>query len=157
MGDYAAETSSGYGVLPMPKFDSQQKDYKTFVHQGMTLFGIPTDAQDAEMSCAVISSMAYDSQEIVIIPHYETLLKTRYVKDSTSGYMIDIIYNGIWMNFDTLYNEALGETITKKDTMPTFIFRFMKEGQFPNISGWWAEQGDGLESRLDGLLASLSE
>lgn len=157
LSTYASGMTTKYGVLPVPKYDSNQENYRTFVQQGMTFFGIPVDAHNSEMSCAVISSLGYDSHEIVIIPHYETLLKTRYVKDSTSGYMIDIIYNGIWMNFDSVYTEALGDSLTKSEAMPTYIYRLMKAGEPPNIAGWWEEQGEGLQTRLDNLISSVSE
>jgi len=150
----SADMSTTYGVLPVPKFDAAQEHYYTNVQQSMSLWGVPVDVKNKEASVAVLTSLGYDSNRLVIEPHYERLLKVRYVKDSTSGYMIDLIYNGIWMNFDTLYNETLGTSVTAsaRVTMPAYVFRTMSKGEKTNITRWWAENQTGLNDRLTALL-----
>ncbi len=146
-----------YGVLPVPKLDHDQDEYRTNVQQSMSLWGIPKDAKDPTMSAAVLTSLGSDSRDIVIEPHYYKLLRTRYVKDSTSGYMIDLIYNGIYMNFDTLFNEALGESVSASDrpSMPAFIFRCMGRDTTPNMEGWWSTYSEGLQKRLLDICSAL--
>ena len=82
----SADMRDSYGVLPTPKYNEEQKEYGTQLHS-CALWSIPIDAKDPDMSAAVMTSMAYDSHEIVIEPHFERLLKTRYVKDSESKFM----------------------------------------------------------------------
>ena len=112
------------------------------------------DANDPDMSTAVMTSMGYDSHEVVLEPHFEKLLKTRYVKDSESGYMIDTIYYNIYMNFDSIYNEVLqpGEGVSNKSVMPMFLFGGIANGTFGSATAWWSSNRTGLEQELEKLL-----
>lgn len=145
--------SATYGVLPVPKYSTDQQEYRTNAQQSISLWRVPVDVVSSEISTAVLTHLGYDSHRLVIEAHYEQLLKVRYVKDSTSGYMIDLIYNSIWMNFDMLYNEALGESVSgaARKTLPAFIFRTMAEGEPSNIARWWVDNS-GLTGRLTTLL-----
>ncbi len=146
-----------YGVLPMPKYDKAQENYRTYVQQSMSLWGIPTDVADKDMSSAVLTSLGYDSRETVVEVHYEKVLKLRYVKDSTSGYMIDLIYNSIFMNFDSIFNESLAQDVSKQYrlNMPVYVLRNMEselQSGKTNIQAWWDGNQSGLESRLNSIL-----
>lgn len=164
LGDLAQLSSmdTAYGVLPMPKYDKEQENYRTYVQQSMSLWCIPIDAVDKDMSSAVMTSMGFDSKEMVIETHYETVLKVRYVKDSTSGYMIDLIYNGIYMNFDTIFNESLAESVSRpyRVNMPVYLLRNMEsdlqQGK-PNVQAWWVSNQSGVEARLNGILDGFFE
>lgn len=146
-----------YGVLPMPKYDKNQQNYNTYVQQSMSLWCIPLDATDKDMSSAVMTSMGYDSREMVIETHYETVLKVRYVKDTTSGYMIDLIYNGIWMNFDTIFNESLAQSVssTYRENMPVYILRTMSKTSAPNAVAWWQTNESSVTTYLNNILDSF--
>ena len=152
-----ASMKSTYGVLPMPKYDKAQENYGTYLFNSMSLWGIPVDSKDMDMSSAVLTSMGYDSRELVIETHYETLLKTRYVKDSTSGFMIDIIYNNVYMNFDSMFNEALAASTSGADRLntPVMILRrsntTTNTGKF-NAQAWWASNEIGYTERFNNLV-----
>lgn len=152
----AADMKDSYGVLPTPKYNEEQKEYGTQLHS-CALWSIPVDAEDPDMSAAVMTSMAYDSHEIVLEPHFETLLKTRYVKDSESGYMIDTIYYNMYMNFDSIYNEVLhpGSTFSDKNVMPMFIFGAFVNGNAGSANAWWDANRQNLQSELEGILTSF--
>ena len=145
-----------FGVLPSPKYDESQKEYGTQLHS-CALWCIPMDAKDPEMSAAVMTSMAYDSHEIVIEPHFERLLKTRYVKDSESGYMIDTIYYNMFMNFDSIYNEVFypGSGFSDKNVMPMFIFGAFANGNSGSASSWWIQNRDNLQTELEFVISSF--
>ena len=145
--------TDGFGVLPMPKYDEAQTNYYTQLH-GCELWSIPIDANDPEMSAAVMTSMGYDSHEVVLEPHFEKLLKTRYVKDSESGYMIDTIYYNIYMNFDSIYNEVLqpGSEISDKAQMPMFLFGAIANGSSGSATMWWDSNESGLKGELKKIL-----
>ena len=151
--DYATNMTDGYGVLPMPKYNEAQENYYTQLH-ACELWGIPIDCPDPEMSAAVMTSMGYDSHEVVLVPHFEKLLKTRYVKDSESGYMIDTIYYNIYMNFDSIYNEVLqpGAGFSDKSVMPMFMFGTIARGEQGSVSSWWTANQDGLKRELNSIL-----
>ena len=101
---------------------------------------------------AVMTSMGYDSSKTVIETYYEVLLKTRYVRDSESGYMIDLIYNSISLDFDNIYNEAMGYDLTKKETMPVYIFRMFAYNKENNVSSWWIKNSEPLTTTFNNLV-----
>ena len=141
-----------YGVLPVPKYDKAQENYYTKVWYDVSLWSIPKDAKNGEMSSAVMTSMAYDSSELVIETHYETLLKTRYVRDSESGYMIDLIYNSVSLDFDNVWNESLGSDLTDKSTMPVYIFRTFAVNGTNGVANWWETHRESVGTILNELI-----
>ena len=147
------DMADGFGVLPMPKYDVAQESYYTQLHS-CELWSIPMDAKDPDMSSAVMTSLGYDSHEVVLEPHFEKLLKTRYVKDSESGYMIDTIYYNIFMNFDSIYNEVFypGAGFSDKNVMPMFIFGALANGNSGSASAWWAKNENNLKAELQDIL-----
>ena len=147
------DMADSYGVLPMPKYNEAQESYYSQLH-GCELWIVPMDAEDPEMSAAVMTSMGYDSYEVVLEPHFEKLLKTRYVKDSESGYMIDTIYYNIYMNFDSIYNEVLqpGPGFATKSQMPMFMFGAILSGEYGSATSWWASNQGGLKTELEAVL-----
>ena len=152
------EMTDAFGVLPMPKYDEAQTNYYTQLH-GCELWSVPIDANDPDMSTAVMTSMGYDSHEVVLEPHFEKLLKTRYVKDSESGYMIDTIYYNIYMNFDSIYNEVLqpGDGVGDKAVMPMFLFGGIANGTYGSATAWWQSNQAGLTAELTELLKGFYE
>ena len=147
------EMTDGFGVLPVPKYDEAQANYYTQLHS-CELWSVPIDANDPDMSTAVMTSMGYDSHEVVLEPHFEKLLKTRYVKDSESGYMIDTIYYNIYMNFDSIYNEVLmpGPDFGDKTQMPMFLFGALENGTYGSATAWWQANQAGLTAELTKIL-----
>ena len=151
------DMSGGYGVLPTPKYNAEQSSYYSQIH-ACSLWSVPVDAKDPEMSAAVMTSLGYDSNRLVVEPHFEKVLKTRYVKDSESGYMIDTIYNNIFMNFDSIYNEVMGAEITNKATMPMFIFdTLLKKNDGSSVSSWWASNESTLRSKFETIVDGFYE
>ena len=147
------DMTDGFGVLPMPKYNEEQTNYYSQLH-GCELWSVPMDANDPDLSTQVMTSMGYDSHEVVIEPHFEKLLKTRYVKDSESGYMIDTIYYNIYMNFDSIYNEVLqpGNDFSDKNVMPMFMFGALLNGTYGSATAWWQANQSGLNSELEKIL-----
>ncbi len=152
LGQLAQLTSmeTDYGLLPIPLYSSSQENYRTHIH-ACTMWSIPLDAKNSEMSSAVLTAMGYHSNRLVIDAHYDKLLKTRYVKDTESGYMIDLIYNNIYMNFDAVYNEALGNK-SDKTTLPVFIFHSLLLNSDSSVASWYARNKGALESNFNAII-----
>lgn len=145
-----------YGVLPVPKYDEAQTSYHSHLH-ACTLWSVPMDAKDPEMSAAVMTALGYYSNQYVVEPHYEKLLKTRYVKDTESGYMIDLIYDSIYMNFDSIYNEALGSSVSDKTSMPIFVFAtLISQNSGGSVSAWWETNDDIIRSKYAQMLEGFT-
>lgn len=80
-----------YGVLPLPKYDEKQDNYVTILSFPYSLYGIPVDAKDSEMSGAVMECLASESYRTVSPALFEKALKVKYAHDNEVAKMWDII------------------------------------------------------------------
>ena len=96
-----------YGILPIPKYDEDQKDYFTYSHDQYTVFMVPITVADPEMSGAVLEAMAFASYRDVQPVYYDLVLKGRYANDPESRAMLDIITTNIKVDPAWIYGRQL--------------------------------------------------
>ncbi len=100
-----------YGVIPVPKYDEAQDQYYTYLHDQFTSFGIPSvlanDEEKVQMLGAVLEAMALESYKSVVPSYYETALKGRYLEDSDSWRMLDMIYENVKVDAGVLYTKCI--------------------------------------------------
>lgn len=100
-----------YGVIPVPKFNDEQKNYYTYLHDQFTSFGITSvhakDTEKTDMLGAVLEAMALESYKTVVPAYYDTALKGRYLEDSESWRMLDMIYEHVKIDAGVLYTKSL--------------------------------------------------
>ena len=89
-----------YGVIPMPKFDLEQKNYGTLLHDQFTVISVPTTVtgERLDMVSAVLEAMGSASYQIVKPVYYEETLRTKIAQDPQSALMMDIITEGIYID-----------------------------------------------------------
>lgn len=102
--DYLRDMESDYGIIPYPKLDEAQEDYRTLVHDTASMFCIPTTCNQSDTVCAVLEAMSAESYRTVTPAYYEVALKQKYARDSLSVLMIDIIHNNASTDFIYAYN-----------------------------------------------------
>ena len=94
LNDNMREMKTDFGVLPYPKWDEEQEEYRNFLHNSSTLLACPVSADydrvNEEVS-AVIEALASESYRRVSVAYYETALKTAYTRDDLDAQMIDIV------------------------------------------------------------------
>ena len=102
---------SEYGVIPVPKYDEAQEKYYTYLHDQFTSYGITSvhakDDEKIQMLGAVLEAMALESYKSVVPAYYETALKGRYLEDSESWRMLDMIYENVKLDPGVLYTKVL--------------------------------------------------
>ena len=83
------EVEFDYGVLPIPKYDYSQEDYRSlvWVHHDCVL-GIPSATFDPEMASVILEALSYESYYTLTPVLYDTLLYGRLSKteDARRGY-----------------------------------------------------------------------
>ena len=84
-----------YGILPLPKYNSEQKEYHTCLSMPYSMFSIPAIARDADMSSAVLESMAHNGYARLSPYIFENCLKSRYSIRPEDANMFDYLRNGI--------------------------------------------------------------
>ncbi len=80
-----------YGVVPVPKGDSTQQSYYSYVNHSTPLLVIPKTNVNLNETGIILDAMAYMSHDEVLPVYYETTLSLKNMKDQESIAMLDII------------------------------------------------------------------
>ena len=98
-----------FGVVPMPKYDEDQKEYRTLLHDQFTVFSILRTVEGDRLDevGAVLEAMASVSYRTVRPAYYETTLRTKIATDPQSAKMFNLIIDNIYMDAGILYTISL--------------------------------------------------
>ncbi len=118
-----------YGILPLPKWDENQQDYHTMVGGGHSALAVPKTVQDTEFVGRIVEALSAESWKLVTPTLYETALKTRYLRDSESKEVMDIIIEGTQFDFGTVYDNWQGFA---------FMLQFMMAADNKNFRSYYA-------------------
>ena len=80
-----------FGILPMPKYDENQLNYRTHMHSGATFSTIPVTNTDPNKAAAVIDAMAYLSYKDVRPAYFDVALPHKQLRNEDSLDMLRII------------------------------------------------------------------
>ena len=91
------EMETDYGIIPLPKFDINQKNYTTHTVAGVTLCAMVTsnmkgDTNKLERAGMVMQALAVEGKNILTPAYYEKSLKTKGARDAESYDMLPIIF-----------------------------------------------------------------
>jgi hypothetical protein len=106
--DQLRDMKSDYGIVPMPKLDENQEQYTTYVHNGFTVFAIPTTCQIADTVAPFLEAMCAESYRYVTPAYYDVALKVKYARDEEAAAMLDIATQSIVLDFGYLFNQYIG-------------------------------------------------
>ncbi len=84
-----------YGILPMPKYTSEQENYYTALGMVYSMFSIPVVAPDHDKSAAVLEALAHDGYSYLTPYLYDQCIKSRYSRRPEDAEMFDVLREGI--------------------------------------------------------------
>ena len=111
-------TNVNYGILPYPKWNTDQDSYCSNTIDFCSVFAIPTTVEDQAFVGAITEALAYYSNTYVKDALYNTVLKYRDAKDLNSSECVDIIINNIKHDFAYIYAFTWGD-----QAGPTHVLR----------------------------------
>jgi len=82
-----------FGIIPYPKYDKEQKEYKHTFSTATPVIAILNTADDPESNGAVIEALSYYGRTIVLPEYKERLLKGIVSRDEESEFCLDIIFD----------------------------------------------------------------
>lgn len=86
-------TETEFGILPIPKYSTEQANYLNMVSIHTSgLMTIPKTATDVERTGIILEALAAESKYTLIPAYIDKTLKGKYVRDSESEAMLDIIF-----------------------------------------------------------------
>jgi len=87
-----------FGMLPVPKYTSQQEGYYVYLDAGSNMAGIPMSIKDPNYASYILEAMAAESMYTITPVYYETLLERKYTRDSESMEMLELISDSLVYN-----------------------------------------------------------
>lgn len=106
--NYFRERKNEYGILPYPKLDEEQKEYKTMVDGYHAGLAVPKSITDPEFVGIITEALNAESNKIVFPAYYEVALKVKYAHDNESVQMLDMIVANRVFDFGYVYDSWKG-------------------------------------------------
>ncbi len=150
MWDYAGRaerlksTSINYGILPTPKYDSEQESYMSPC-TGQAACFILNSLGDERISraAAVLQTCGYYSHEIVTPAYFDTLLCGQATRDQESLDVLNMLHSITYFGLTDMFTSNFNVVHWFKDC-------FMGT-QSPQ--GWWAGKVDAQTKKLEELVS----
>ncbi|MBQ4290283.1 MAG: hypothetical protein II719_03725 [Clostridia bacterium] len=89
--DTFREMEDDFGIVPFPKYDTEQEEYYQRVHPASTMFAFPASVQDEEKAGLITEYCSWISHNTVLPAYYEITVKAKRVRDLEAVEMLDII------------------------------------------------------------------
>lgn len=99
---------SDYGIIPYPKFDENQKEYKTMAGGSHAVLSIPKTIEDLEFVGIVTEALNAESYKTVVPAYYDVALKVKLTRDEESIEMLDLIMDSRVFDFGYAYDNWKG-------------------------------------------------
>ncbi|MHB1154807.1 MAG: hypothetical protein ACYCWE_21605 [Eubacteriales bacterium] len=103
MYPYLREIEFDFGILPLPKYDENQENYRVFCGAG--LIGVPSNITDPERTSVIAEAMAYQSYKLLRPALFDIVLENKAVCDENSYKILQMMQeNKVWdfgFNFDS--------------------------------------------------------
>ena len=106
---YLRDMKEDFGIIPYPKFDAEQEQYRSLVHDGAAIGGVSGSSLNLDMTGAVLEALCAETYRSVTPVWYETATKIKYSRDDVSSQMIDLIHDTMTTSFIFAYNYALND------------------------------------------------
>lgn len=100
-------TDIQYGILPIPKQNTEQENYACVMGNPFTLYGIIADEKDPDMVAAVIECMASESYRNVTPQLFEITMKYKYSEEEAASRMYDIVRSSVVFDLGRIFYSSL--------------------------------------------------
>ena len=101
------EMSDDFAVIPTPKFNQAQEEYRIAMHDNNHLIGLPYTNTKIEACTATLELMAYLSYYNVFPEYLNEALKYKYTRDEEAAEMIQLIYDGVYTDFGIIWEQYI--------------------------------------------------
>lgn len=108
---YAAKalrnTEISYGIIPVPKYDENQKDFSTVLGNTLTLYAIDSECDYPETCAAVLECLGSIGYRTTTPDIYEVYMKVRYSEDDINAQMYDIVRENVCFDLGRYFGPQL--------------------------------------------------
>ncbi len=145
--DYYRELQFDFGLVPYPKYDETQDEYRTRLVTACPAVCLPVTCQGPDEVSAVLEALAVEGYRSVRPAYFDTALKEKYSRDEETKEMIDLLISGITVDFGDIYVYNLNSLTDK--------FKSLLGGRSKDLASMAASLEEGVNVKLTELLAAL--
>ncbi len=140
---YFRDVEHDYAILPYPKWDEEQSDYKTIVDGGFSALAVPKTVTAPEMVGIITEALCAETWRSVVPVYYELALKEKGARDEESKEMIDYIVSKRVFDFGYVFDawKGFGFTLEK-----------MVREQNPNFASTYASNLSAAEAHYQSVI-----
>lgn len=136
-----------FGVLPMPKYDEEQKNYTSTSNTWFTDFlVIPLTNQDLERTGAVIEAMGYYSAQNVTPAFIDNVVMNKALRDEQSAEMVRILYDTMQYDVVRIFNWG-GITNT--------VLKVWQSSDTPSFSSIYASSESAIKEAVEKVVSEF--
>ena len=133
-----------FGIIPYPKYDTTQDTYHSTARDNFSMFVVPVDVKDPDMTSVITEALCAESCKIVVPTFYDKALKTKAARDDDSAEMIDMIRDGLVFDWGYLHSDTLGGV--------GHIFAGLIRNNSNNVMSEYAKNQDKYATNLEKVL-----
>ena len=105
--NYLQDVNFDFAVLPYPKYDDNQEEYRTITSYWVSMYSIPTNAPDPEMSAAVLECLSSYGYRYLTPVLYQESFQYRYLDTPENARMFDLLHNTLVFDPGRLFADQL--------------------------------------------------
>ncbi|MBR4206800.1 MAG: hypothetical protein IKQ92_15100 [Clostridia bacterium] len=108
--DEVRAMESDFYVIPLPKCDEKQENYRVNQYDGVPIYGVGTTLpkDKYEMVATFLEAFCSMTSQTVIPAYYDLALKNKYSRDATTAQMIDLIHDNVTADFAFYWGDSCG-------------------------------------------------
>ncbi|MBQ9415783.1 MAG: hypothetical protein IJU20_02945 [Clostridia bacterium] len=99
---------TNYGILPFPKYDEEQEDYRSHAYDGLSIFGIPASTTREDLVGYVLEALCAESYHSVVPSFYEEVMEYKVTRDADSIRMLEILRQKLYFDFGFVHAVPIG-------------------------------------------------
>jgi len=96
--------SSTFGLVPMPKLDESQDEYRSYVAYNTAFFVMPTTLKNTARAGTILDALNYESYVQTLPVYYDVTVSQKGLRNEESIEMLDIIRNNRGADFIAVYS-----------------------------------------------------
>ena len=141
--------SWSYGVLPVPKFDTDQESYVAIpeVTSSMVTILSTVEEERLDMVAATIELMAYESYKSVIPTYIDDVLKSKQTNSPEDAEMVQLILDSMVYSFGWIFSSTHMGNMGK-------AFRIVDGSR--DLSNYYLSNQSAYETALNGLIDAFA-
>jgi len=136
-----------FGVLPVPKYDEAQENYRNLVTYHIDSFTFPITISDVDRTMRITDALGYESMISINPLFYEIFLDEKLVRDENSKAMIDIMLD------NKVYDMEWTANISG---LPTTMSQ-MAKSRSDSFSSTWASIKDSSNAKLEEFVEAFED